>query len=123
MGDPCFGKSLSGVGEYLAGNLHFTIRESLMNALIRKFRVASTTGVVMSLAMAGVLAMAPVSNAMAKGKVVTVKGSSPYGDYPAWSDWSVKAYNACGSVNYTILSYKSYKKGGLYILESRNQCK
>lgn len=96
-----------------------------MNALIRKFRVASTTGVVMSLAMAGVLAMAPMSDAMAKsqkGKTVTVKGSSAAGFYPAWATWSVNANAACGGHDYKILSSKTYKKGFLYTLETRNQC-
>lgn len=96
-----------------------------MNALIRKFRVTSTAGVVMSLAMAGVLAMAPMSDAMAKskkGKTLTVTGTSAYGDYPAWSAWSVNAYNACGGVNYTVKSYRSYKRGGLYILEAVVHC-
>ena len=97
-----------------------------MNALIRQFRVVSTTGVVMSLAMASVLAMAPMSDAMAKsqkGKVVIIKGTSPYGYYPAWSDWSVKAYNACGGVHHKVLgNYKTYKKGGLYVLETKSQC-
>lgn len=96
-----------------------------MNALTRKFRVASTTGVVMSLAMASVLAMAPMSNAMAKsqkGKIVTVMGSSAAGFYPAWATWSVKANSACGN-GFKILKSDQYKeKNGQYVLKTINQC-
>jgi hypothetical protein len=132
MFDPCYGKSLLGAGECLAGNLHFTIRENLMNALTRKFRVASTTGVVMSLAMAGVLAMAPMSNAMAKSKkskIHTITGvSTSSADYGgAWEDWSKKADKTCGFLNYKILySATNYQKKkvrpGLYIYVATIQC-
>lgn len=75
-----------------------------MNALIRKFRVASTAGVVMSLAMASMLAMAPMSDAMAKRKNGTTKTVTGTGvvPYVAWFDGQGKMDNICGVGKYKV---------------------
>ncbi len=100
-----------------------------MNALIRKFRVASTTGVVMSLAMAGVLAMAPMGNAMAKspkGRYVDIdaRNSNPMG---AWQDYLKQRNNACKSGKFDEVPNTFKQQNGNryvpYVLKVTLRCK
>ena len=85
-----------------------------MNALIRKFRVASTTGVVMSLAMAGVLAMAPMSNAMAKSQKFKEKDIwvhvffyKTYNETGAYDAYINEAVKFCGGWGFKTLYSKT----------------
>ncbi len=116
----------------VAPTIHSTVRESMMNTLIRKFYAATTAGSVMSLAMAVMFAMTPMSDAMAKDKKkgngnssVTVKGTG-MSEYHAWGVWRTNADNKCGGFSkYDLLSYKTYSNGNRtsWTMEAQIRCR
>lgn len=81
----------------------------------------------MSLAMAGVLAMAPMGNAMAKsskGSTVKIYASNS-NPYTVWQDYLNQRNNACKSGKFNVVpnTHKQEIKGNQYVLKETLRCK
>lgn len=104
------------------GNVHdeaSLFKESIMkqlsfekNAWIRNSRIAVAAGAVMSLAMAGLLVMAPTSNAMAATKKYAGEKYASASDMnsPIW----IAMQNASDYCSRRGWTYAFYPRGGVY---------
>ena len=82
------------------------------NAVIRNTKVAATAGAVMSLVIAGVLSMAPTSNAMAATKIYAGEKFASASDMnsPYW----LGMQNAMDYCSRRGATYAYYPRGGIY---------